>query len=389
MYRMYNKIVAIGPVIKANKTSVSGQTMMFQLFIDELKDRSIGCKIINIGNILSSTKKRISGKFSIFRLLEYSIVIFKFFFFIIFNPKEFLYITTAQSKVGFFRDYLIINLAKLFKYKIICHQFGANYSVFFNSQSPRLKRLIKITFTKVHRIIVEGEYTKEQFRFLNDYSVKVISIPNGLPEKNLRLLGSGKRYEIDQIFQLMYLSNMIISKGFWDVLFALDILINKKGLKVECVFAGSFISAVDDPKGSNVKSTEEAFFRYIKNKKLSNNVRYFPFLFDKEKIEAFKLAHVFLLPSYYVNEGQPVSVLEAMAYGVVPIVTKHRLIPSMIKNNSGYFVLPRSPNDISEVIHHLMMNPEIYNRSSQASYELYLESFTSEKYLNAIINLFN
>lgn len=95
-------------------------------------------------------------------------------------------------------------------------------------------------------------------------------------------------------------------------------------------------------------------------------------------------ANVFLLPSYFKYEGQPVSVLEALAYGAVPIVTNYRLIPEMVSEDCGMFVEKMSPQQIAASVKFLMENEEIYHMKSSNAIEKYAKYFTLESYCNNI-----
>lgn len=48
------------------------------------------------------------------------------------------------------------------------------------------------------------------------------------------------------LLNYFFMNNMIESKRYVDVLKALDILINEMHLNVECIFAGRFMSVIDD-----------------------------------------------------------------------------------------------------------------------------------------------
>jgi glycosyltransferase involved in cell wall biosynthesis len=384
---MKNKIIAVGPTTQ-NNTAVNGQSMMFQLLVDEVHHRNIKTIIVDIGVSAFSNKNRVSGKFSILKALDYIIILTKLFFILLFNQKQTVYVTTAQSKVGFIRDYYIILFARFFNSKIIAHQFGANYSGFYNSQTPFLQKKIKQTLSKVDKLVVEGDYTKAQFSFLPNYESIVYSLPNGLPEKIESSKIEAKTLDVTQPIKMFYLSNLIESKGFWDVLEAVNLLVNEEKINVEVVFAGKFLDAVDDQIFPNAEEAKKAFFSYIEEKNLQKKVLYFEGLYAKAKAEEFKKSHFFLLPSYYINEGQPVSVLEALAYGCVPIVTEYRLIPSMVNKQNGFFVNPKSPIEIVTIIKNLSKNPDLYATYSQSAIDYYLNNFTADKYTEKLIHLF-
>ncbi len=386
---MIKKLILVGCTTQNNKV-VNGQSMMFQLFVDKLKEKNIQTVIVDFGKSVDSgfSSKRVSGKFSYTKLIDNFLLVFRYLYVLITNLKTPIYITTSQSKVGFIRDYVFINLAKVFNRKIVAHQFGSNYDRFFASQSISFQKKIEDTFEKTDKIIVEGDYTKNHFKFLKDYQDKVISIPNGLPEnvdsRNIR----AKKIDINQPIKIIYLSNLIESKGYWDVLKAVDELVNRDNRNLKAVFSGKFLGGVDDCVFSTPEIARESFFTFIEKNKLSNSIEYFEGLFAENKSKAFQEAHFFILPSYYINEGQPVSILEALAYGCVPIVTNYRLIPDMVNNKNGFFVKPKSPQEIAAAINKMIENPSEYNRYSEAGINYYLENFTADKFINRLLNSF-
>ena len=110
------KIIAIGTTTQNDKW-VNGQSMMFQLLVDKLSERNIKPIIVDFG--LSLSKKtltsRVSGKFTLTKLVDNIIVLFTFFKQLFLNPKTPIYINTSQTKVGFLRDYIVINSSKFLK----------------------------------------------------------------------------------------------------------------------------------------------------------------------------------------------------------------------------------------------------------------------------------
>lgn len=373
------RIIAIGAVSNKEKKRFSGQSIMFDGIIDKLSEHGDFTSVIDIS-------PKIQSGSVLFRSVDYFQILIKLFFKLIFNKWDVGYITTSQSKNGFIRDYLIIGLCKLFKVKVVAHQYGANYNQLLQSLNDKgMKRLTNM-LDYVSIIIVEGQYMKEQYSFLPNYNNKVFIIPNGLPSVGESAL-KAKHYEYEMPFKVFYLSNLIWSKGYFDVLKAADILVNERNRNVEFIFAGTFMSSADDPQPGI--SNAISFKAFIKEHRLESVVKYYPGLYGKEKDEAFALSNVFVLPTYYINEGQPVSIIEAMAYGCVPVVTEYRHIPMMVTNDNGCFVKPQNPEQIADVIIKLMNNPVEYSEKSQACIQDYLEKFTFDKYTNRVIDCMN
>lgn len=364
----------------------SGQAMMFVAFVDFLKSQNYEVKVINLVSRYSDIQV---GTIAWKRILEYFSIILKSIKVFSGSPRSVVYITTAQSRGGFYRDFIFINLARIFNCKVVIQQFGSNFSSFYNDLSPVMRFFVRYTFNTGKRIIVEGEYSKEHFKILKNYSQKVIAISNGLPERNLKLPSHGKSHEKNTTFNLLYLSYMIESKGYWDVLMGVNILVNRMKQNVRCTFSGIFKTSVDNEMFDNETDAKESFFKFIKQNSLENYITYYEGVRGTEKANQFIASHVFLLPSYFKFEGQPVSVLEAMAYGSVPIVTKHRMIPDMVTTETGIFVDQKSPEQIADSIKFLIDNPEHYSKLSQASIIRYLERFTLDKYCQNLLTIIN
>ena len=381
---MNNKIVAVGLKTDQKNNVFSGQAMMFDAIVDFLGKQDFSINVINLTSKYQNIKV---GKFSVKRTLEYILIILRSFFILYRNRKGLLYITTAQTKSGFIRDYIFINTAHIFGYKILTQQFGSNFESFYLSLSQRFQKLVKNTFEKVDNVIVEGDFTKQQFSIIENYNTKVIPVINGLPEQNIKITGRGKLYNPKDSFNLIYLSYMIETKGYWDVLKAVDILVNEYKKNVRCVFAGVFKSSVDDELYTNEREAKNAFFQYVRDKNLKQYIEYFPGLMGDEKASAFLNSNAFLLPTYFKFEGQPVSVIEAMAYGSVPIVTNYRMIPNMVTNSTGIFVEKKSPKQIANKVKYLIENPHEYEAISQASVNRFLEKYTLNKYCYNILNI--
>lgn len=383
---MRRKILAIGQQTNQKKNIFSGQSMMFDALVDYLFEKKENVLVVNLTSKYQGFQV---GKIYLKRIWEYIYIIMHSLPKFLKQRNGLLYITTAQTKGGFLRDFIFINIAKSLGYNILLQQFGSNFEVFYNNLSPLFRRIVRKTFNKSDRIIVEGEFTKKQFRMMADFEKKVIPVTNGLPERNIIPIIEGKKYDINKPFNLIFLSYLIESKGYWDVLEAVEILKNQFKLNVSCVFSGMFKPSVDDERYSNIEDAENEFNRFIDENQLNSVVTYYKGLMGEQKAQAFLDANVFLLPSYFKFEGQPVSVLEAMAYGTVPIVTKYRMIPEMVTEETGVFVEKKSPMQIALAIKYLMENQDVYHKMSQMNIERYKTYFTIEKYCERIMKIIN
>nr|WP_302180121.1 glycosyltransferase [Chryseosolibacter indicus] len=83
---------------------------------------------------------------------------------------------------------------------------------------------------------------------------------------------------------------------------------------------------------------------------LKGNVEYIGPVYGDEKINLLKRAHYYILPSY--SEGFPTSVVEAMSYGLIPIISEGCNFETVFNENLGYKVEP-SLDSIKSVLKEL------------------------------------
>lgn len=379
-------VLAIGPAMRPHQTGASGQKMMFQLAVDLLTERGARVRVVDIAERSAVSTRRPKGRISPRRILDYFWSLPKIWLEGLMSRRLVVYLTAAQSLPGFLRDLATIWPLSLLGHRVVCHQFGGNYGGFFSACSGPVRALIRRTLARVDTVIVEGAPVKEQFSFLPGYQQKVRVVPNGLPERSIILPQQPKELPTGGPIELLYLSNMLETKGYWDVLRAVELLL-ERGRQVRCQFAGRFLVTSDSVRFRDPDRARSAFLEYLEERpRVSAVVSYRDGLFGPEKAEAFRRCHLFLLPSAYVAEGQPVSVLEALAYGCVTIATRHRLIPTMVEDGrTGFFVPYASPEAIVERVERLIDHPEEFRTLSQNALKVFREGFSAESYFERLV----
>lgn len=391
MKKKYNntkKILAIGPRVQSESGNVTGPSMMFDLLMKALETSTWETDIVNIVDENSLAENRKVGGFSRSRMLFYIKLLPKICK-KLFIRQNLVYMIIAPTLAAFIRDAVVIWAAYFLRHRIVCQLFG-DYQSFYNGQNTLIKKFISITLSRPDKIIVEGQLVKSYMAFIRSYEDSVIPISNGLPEVDVKSLISCKKIANDSSYNLLYMGNMIETKGYLDVLQAVNILVNERGRKINAKFAGKFIVTEDAVKFSCPDDARNYFLSYLKNNNLEKNVSYSKAILGEEKRSEFEKAHFFLLPSNYIFEMQPVSVLEAMAYGAVVIGTDHKLIPDMLQDGvTGSIVPYNSPDSIADKIEYLIDNPEIFESFSQNSINMYNLKFSPDIYCGNVIKVFD
>lgn len=360
---------------------INGQTVAFQILADELG-----------GDILTLSGKRHEDFKGIFlKTVTFFGLLFRLLFKLI-AKKYHVYHTLSQSQEGFIRDLPIVFLPKLCGSKVIVHIHGGNYDGFYQSQNPNFQNLIRKMLMMTDSIIVLSESLIKMLDFEPKLSSKIKVVPNGLPGalEDKDLVHKHLPNKNQEPINLIFLSNLIESKGYLTVLEATEILINRLGYNIKTNFCGEFIQYGDAQKFIKVEDAKAYFFDFIERNNLKQNVHYQGIIGEKVKQKLLKEAHFFVLPTQYKNEGQPISIIEALANRCVVLTTDYRGISEMITHNeSGIFVDFNCPEMIAEQIKYLIENPLEYEIISENGYQKYLENYTKQRHLELLIKAIN
>lgn len=98
------------------------------------------------------------------------------------------------------------------------------------------------------------------------------------------------------------------------------------------------------------------------------------------KTNLLKRCQVFLLPSLY--EGLPMSMLECMAYGMVPVVTNVGSIGEYVENGrNGFLIETKDAEAIVDALQRLKQEPSMRNAMSEAARATILASCSPQQYI--------
>jgi glycosyltransferase involved in cell wall biosynthesis len=294
------------------------------------------------------------------------------------------YITIAQSTLGCLRDVALLH--QIYKRKnnakVVLHLHGGGFGDFYHNANPILKRLIKNYYSKANTLIVLSESLRSMFSgIFDDNNIRIVEncVDNDYVLPDSVLKNKWDNIQNRKCIQLVYLSNMIKSKGYFDVLQSAKILLQKK-LHCKFTFAGTFVN----------KEQKDEFLKYIKDNGLDSCVEYLGVVSGEDKKNLLMKGDLFILPTYYPHEGQPISIIEAMASGMAIITTPHGGIPDVIKEGeNGYFVQAQDIQNISDKIAELVKQPEKIIEIGRNNREKVMEKYLEAQYIKNMIDAFN
>ncbi|CAD5268236.1 MULTISPECIES: glycosyltransferase family 4 protein [unclassified Imperialibacter] len=254
-----------------------------------------------------------------------------------------LYMTFSHSTLGFLKNYLTTLAARGKVDFIVGHIHTGSYSSLFRKN---LLRPFTLSFvTGVDRFIFSSERMYAKCASYIQLNKKFV-LENTLSKE---LLVSKEEVELkirsrkkEDTFQLIYISNMIPSKGYKDLAKALVLLSGNSAIDFHATFIGGWMA----------RSDELEFLSFLSENKLEKFVTVLGAISDRQALRrALMEAHVFILPTYYPTECQPVSIIEAMNAGNAIISTFHASIPEYVKTDvNGVLVEKMSPLQIRDAI---------------------------------------
>lgn len=323
-----------------------------------------------------------------FRYFKKFIVLFKIFFGLtvdIIYSNSVIYISAARTRSGFLRNAYVIILSSLFKRKILVHFHCGEYNDFLYQNGVLFLRFAKFIFEKVDVSIILGNSLLKNYSSIFNNKMQVFVIPNGI-----KIQKKTEYVKYNRDVNILFMSNLIESKGYLDLLEAISILVNKNKIEnIKLDICGKFLHHEDNVSYSNIEEYSNNFKDFISKNRLTNYVNYHDLVTGKLKERLFQECDIFVLPTYYSTEAQPLSILEALSYGKIVISTDHRGIPDMVIDGyNGLIVDKKSPLSISEAILNLLKNKSLHKELSLNA-KIHVErNFSYEKFEKNIVNLF-
>lgn len=277
------------------------------------------------------------------------------------------YMAITAKGVAFYKDTLIVILLKLLGGKFIFHMHNKGVNtrqhLFFDNL------LYKLVFNNSEVIML----SKFLYPDIKKYVPRdrVHYCPNGIPE-NPKEERKKVKNKSDMV-ELLFLSNLIESKGVFILLEACKILQNKR-FNFKCTFIGG--EGDVDEKQFNEKAKE----LNIKECVIYDGKKY-----GKDKKDAFIKADIFVLPTYYHNECFPLVLLEAMQHCLPVVSTFEGGIPDVVEDGiTGFLVPQQNAQALADKLERLIKNPELRKQMGEAGQKKYMQEFKLEIFENRL-----
>lgn len=300
------------------------------------------------------------------------------------QPIDIYYLGISSSNQGAVRDSLITKVIgkKLDCAKFVIHHHGGNFRTFYEATDEKHRTMVNTYLKKTDIAIVLTPKLKELFKdLLPEGNIRVVSnginAENKLPDKVVKNKIEGIKAK--KKMRILYLSNMKKTKGYMKLLQSAPLLV-QEGIAIEMVFAGAFESEED----------KKEFNGYIEKHNLASSVRYLGVVTGGEKNKLLETSDVFVLPTTYPQEGQPISILEAMAAGMAIISTDHGGITDVVNHEKNGLILSSiEPEYIAAAIKRLCIDRDFMARICKLNVLIANDHYMESHYVDNMIRIFD
>lgn len=179
--------------------------------------------------------------------------------------------------------------------------------------------------------------------------------------------------------RMVFLSNLLESKGILDLLEALALL-KQRGCRVVCDVVGAETAEI-----SWTRLQEE-----IGKRHLEDMVNYLGALYGEAKARELEKAQLFVFPTYYPNECFPLVLLEAMAHGLPCISTNEGAIPDIIDDGkTGLIAEKHNPQDLADKIVLLLNDVTLRKQMGEWGRKKYQQEYTLQRFEQRFVECMN
>lgn len=281
-----------------------------------------------------------------------------------------VYVTPNSAGKPFYKDFIVTQLCKWWSgKKIILHFHNKGVST---QQDKIVDNLLYKHFFKGVEVIILGRPLYADIRkYVTQQQIHYCS--NGIADHAIT-----RKNSWNEVPHILWLSNIMLSKGLMEYLDALYIL-KDRGITFHGIFVGGITSEI----------SKESFRKAIAERGLEGYISYLGQKYGEEKEACYNQADIFVLPSY--TEAFPLTILEAMQYclpivatnvGGISIAVEQGVNGLLIGGNTPIMTLNYRPkvSELADTLQELIINKALRINMGIAGREKYEKEFSLEHF---------
>jgi glycosyltransferase involved in cell wall biosynthesis len=251
--------------------------------------------------------------------------------------------------------------------QVVMHAHGAEYRRYWGEMRPAQQRRTLDVLTRASALIVLGEVWREFFMSIGIPAERIVVMPNpvALPASVPRRAGRTR-------VKFVFLGIIDHRKGAFDLLEAIRTLPAATLARCSFVIAGN-------GEGARLRDL-------VQHHDLAAIVDVRDWISPQARDELLADSDVFVLPSR--NEGMPMAMLEAMAWGLPVICTPVGSIPEVVTDgHNGLLVAPGDVRAIRSAIERLVVD-ESGRLTLGTAARRTVEPLSAERYISRLVGVY-
>lgn len=374
------KILVIGPL----PPPFAGPEIVTQNLVESVNlNDEFNVHVLNTTVRKSNSEK---GKIDARLVYAYISYVFKLFkIFISVRPTLVFYLPTSATLVGWVRDGTTIFLSVLFRRKVILLMQGGHFRFFFDNSNSFVKSILSWLLNKCSRIYVQAERLKYQFKdIVLDEKLGVFY--NFISQDFIDKFKGHMKTKNDEL-TLLFIGHQTTAKGYCDLL---KVFSSLKDVKLLIMGSKGNTRNVKYNQSNSepliYENADDVYNQCVASHDIKDKVIFLGgAVKGDEKINVFKEADIFVLPSY--SEGFSTAILEAMAAGLPVITTNVGAAPEVIANDeSGYVIEPGDIAALANKINYLIERDELRASMGNKNHQLCEEKYSADVVIKDLLS---
>lgn len=283
-----------------------------------------------------------------------------------------LYLTTSRSTLGCLKDLAIIQLASRLGVPVINHLHGNDFAPFRDGLQGPLRRALDAAYRRIDGSIVLARGMADQYAaFASTMRIAVV------PNCSTLQPPPPPPQRVPQVGQLnaLFLSNLVRSKGVVEFIEGVRLLRRRRpDLRLQARIHGATAERPDWVGAAELQ-------RLIADEPA---ITYGGVADATTRVAALAWADAFVLPTWYPTEAAPMTVIEALTMGCVPVVALAGYIGEMVAGAVHLVVAPRQPGDVADRLERLADDAALRAQAAAANPALADERFSLPRYVAAV-----
>lgn len=237
---------------------------------------------------------------------------------LVLHPPAVVHLHMAKGG-SFFRKAAFVWLAAVRRVPVVLHMHGGEFRLFYDRMPAPVRVLVRATLRRADLVVALGALWAQRLADIAP-GARIVAVPNPV-----RIVGPARQPAPGEPVHVVFLGKMCAAKGTYVLLDAWSRLVGT-GTAAPCRLTLAGNGEVEQVRAR------------VAELGLGETVEVRSWLSPAEVGELLATAQVLTLPSR--NEGQPMSILEAMSRGICVVATDVGGIPDLVENATSAVLVP-------------------------------------------------